>query len=289
MPISSEPLVDPAGDEQVARAECFHRLHHASSPLRLFNAWDHFSARVFTLAGAAAIGTSSFAVALARGYTDGQRIPWTVARHAIAEIVDAAGNVPVTADIESGQGPAPDDVATAIDDVMVAGVVGVNIEDSRPEAPGELFTTGDQCDRLRAARGAAERRSLPLFINARCDVYFGAHLPDTERLHHLLERATAYVEAGASGVFVPGLTDLDVLARLCDAIRVPVNVMLGPGIPGTSALADAGVRRISQGGMSFLQAAASLERAAKNYLAGYEETIDAVPAAHLLSELATRT
>jgi DNA-binding NarL/FixJ family response regulator len=142
---------------------------------------------VFTLAGAAAVATSSFAVALARGYQDGQRIPWATARDVIADIADAAGDVPVTADIEAGQGPAPSDVAAAVDDVITARAVGVNIEDSIPQASGELFTTEAQCDRLREVRAAAQRRSLPLFINARCDVYFGDGVPETERPRQLLE------------------------------------------------------------------------------------------------------
>lgn len=276
--------------DHVARAERFHRLHAAPEPIRLVNAWDRFSARVFRLAGAPAIGTSSFAVALARGYRDGQRIPWAVVRDVVAGIVDAAGDVPVTVDVEAGQGPAPSDVAAAVDDMIAAGAVGVNIEDSRPDAAGELVMTEDQCDRLRAARAAAERRSLPLFINARCDVYFGARLPAAERPRQLLERAAAYVGAGASGVFVPGLTDLDVLATLCRAVGVPVNVMVAPGLPGVEALAGAGVRRISQGGASFLLAAGYLERMTKAFLEGPYEAAggDVVPARHLVRNLVTR-
>jgi 2-methylisocitrate lyase-like PEP mutase family enzyme len=167
--------------------------------------------------------------------------------------------------------------------------VGVNIEDSLPDTPGELLTTQAQCDRLRAARAAAERRSLPLFINARCDIYFGARLVKTERPQQLLERAAAYAQAGASGVFVPGLTDLDVLARLCDAVGVPVNVMMGPRLPSAGALAGVGVRRISQGGVSFLLAAGYLERVTKAFLEGPYETAggDVAPAVHLIRDLAT--
>jgi 2-methylisocitrate lyase-like PEP mutase family enzyme len=283
--------VKPATEEHVARAERFHRLHDAPGPLRLVNAWDRLSARVFGLAGAPAIGTSSFAVALARGYQDGQRIPWALVRDVVADIVDAAGDVPVTADIEAGQGPAPSDVATAVGDVIAAGAVGVNIEDGRPDAPGQLFTTEAQCDRLRAARAAAERHALPLFINARCDVYFGARVGETERVQQLLERATAYVEAGASGVFVPGLTDLDVLTELCKTVSVPVNVMVSPGLPSVEDLAGAGVRRISQGGGSFLLSAGYLERMTKAFLEGPYETAggDVIPAVRLIPKLATRS
>ncbi len=289
--MSNQPSqLTSASREQVARAERFHRLHVTSTPLRLVNAWDRFSARVFALAGAPAIGTSSFAVALARGYRDGERIPWAVAREVAAEIVDAAGDLPVTADIESGRGRTPPDVAAAVDDVISDGAVGVNIEDSLPEIPGELFSTEDQCDRLRAARVAADRRSLPVFINARCDVYFGAKLADAERSPQLLDRAAAYAESGASGIFVPGLIDLDLLATLCHSVNVPVNVMMCPGLPSFEALASVGVSRISQGAASFVLAAGFLERTTKAFLEGPHETVggDVEPAAHLVPNLVTR-
>jgi 2-methylisocitrate lyase-like PEP mutase family enzyme len=280
----------PATEDHIARAVRFYRLHEGPEPLRLVNAWDRLSARVFRLAGAPAIATSSFAVALARGYGDGQNIPWAVARDVVADVVDAAGDVPVTADIEAGQGSAPSDVAAAVDDVIAAGAVGVNIEDSLPGHSGELFTTQAQCDRLRAARAAAERRALPLYINARCDVYFGAQIAETERPERLLERAAAYVDAGASGVFVPGLTDAGVLARLCAATGAPVNVMLWPGLPSIEALTEIGVRRISQGAASFLLDVGYLERMTKAYLEGPYETAggDVAPAVHLVPDLITR-
>jgi 2-methylisocitrate lyase-like PEP mutase family enzyme len=282
--------VKPVTEDHVARAELFHRLHDGPRPFRLVNAWDRFSTRIFRFAGAPAIATSSFAMALAHGYRDGQRIPWTVAREVVADMVDAAGDVPVTADIEAGRGPAPSDVVVAVDDVITAGAAGVNIEDRLPETRGELFTTEAQYDRLRAARAAAERRSLPLFINARCDVYYGARLAEAERPQRLLERATAYTEAGASGVFVPGLTDLDILARLCDTVGVAVNVMAYPGLPSVEALASAGVRRISQGGASFLLTAGYLERMTRAFLEGPYETAggDVAPAVHLVRDLVTR-
>jgi 2-methylisocitrate lyase-like PEP mutase family enzyme len=289
--MSNQPSkLTPANQEQVARAERFHRLHETPTPLRLVNAWDRFSARVFSLAGAPAIGTSSFAVALAHGYWDGQQISWTVAREVVAEIVNAAGDLPVTADIESGRGHTPSEVATTVDDVISVGAVGVNIEDSLPGSPGELFAPETQCDRLRAARAAAERRSLPLFINARCDVYFGAQVADAERPRQLLGRAGAYAESGASGLFVPGLTDLDLLATLCESVDVPVSVMMLPGLPSIGALTTVGVRRISQGGASFVLAAGFLERTTKAFLEGSLETVggDVEPAGHLIPDLVTR-
>ena len=152
-----------------------------------------------------------------------------------------------------------------------------------------MFATEAQCDRLRAARSVAERRSLPLFINARCDAYFGAQLAEAERFGHLLDRSAAYVESGASGVFIPGLTDLDLLATLCNTVNVPVNVMMLPGLPSIEALGGVWVRRISQGGASFLLTAGFLERTTKSFVEGPYETVggDVEPAVHLIPGMVT--
>lgn len=281
----SEPTID-----QTARAEAFRELHAGPAPLRLVNAWDALTARVFALAGAPAVGTSSFAVALSRGHPDGQRLPWTTVRTTIAEIVDAAGDVPVTADIEAGQGPSPEEVARAVTDVIEAGAVGVNIEDSLPDVPGRLVDVAAQCERLAAARASADATPVPLFVNARCDVWFGADAPSGsgDRLSEGLARAAAYVEAGADGVFLPGLVDAGTLATICREIAAPVNVMLWPGLPPVDELAAIGVRRISQGGAAFLLDVGYLEQMTKAFLEGPHDQAggDVVPAFHLIGSLA---
>jgi 2-methylisocitrate lyase-like PEP mutase family enzyme len=276
--------------DQTARAKAFHELHAGPAPVRLVNAWDALTARVFALAGAPAVGTSSFAVAMARGKPDGQQLPWATVRTVIAEIVDAADDVPVTADIEAGHGPAPGDVAQAVAEVIEVGAVGVNIEDSRPEAPGRLFAPAAQGERLAAARASADAAGVPLYVNARCDVWFGGAAgsgPD-EQLAEGLARAAAYVEAGADGLFFPGLIDADTLATVCREVPVPVNVMVWPGLPPVDELAALGVRRISQGATAFLLTAGYLERTTKAYLEGPHDQAggDVVPAFHLVGSLA---
>ena len=149
---------DPSESRTGSSGQRFHRLHETPTPLRLVNAWIAL-ARVFSLAGAPAIGTSSFAVVLAHGYWDGQQIPWTVAQEVVAEIVNAAGDLPVTADIESGRGHTTSEVAATVDDVISVGAVGVNIEDSLPGSPGELFRPGDS---VRSAASCVGRRGASL-------------------------------------------------------------------------------------------------------------------------------
>jgi 2-methylisocitrate lyase-like PEP mutase family enzyme len=275
--------------EQISRAERFHALHAPGAPLRLVNAWDAFSARVFANAGAPAIGTSSFAIALANGYQDGEHIPWSTVCDVAAAITDAV-DLPVTVDIEAGHGVTPEAVRASVTDVLARGAVGINLEDSRPDQPGTLFDVAAQCARIAAARGVADEIAVPLFINARCDVWFGAAIAPDDQYDAALARATAYIDAGADGIFVPGLTDRTTLAQLVVAVTAPINVMHWPGLPPFAELVDTGVRRVSQGGSAFLYAAASLERMTQAFLGDEPDAFggDLVPAFHLLPVLAYR-
>jgi 2-methylisocitrate lyase-like PEP mutase family enzyme len=227
---------------QVANAEKLRRLH-TDGVLILPNAWDAGSATVIERAGAQAIATTSGGIAWSLGRSDGQHLTRAVMIKRVREIV-AAVSVPVTADIEGGYGPRPEDVALTVTQVIAAGAVGVNIEDSR--APGgPLFDPADQAARIRAVRAAAAAAGL--FINARTDVFLAAVGAPQDRLDDVLARATAYAEAGADGLFVPGLVDLPTIAKLTAASPLPVNVMAGPGAPPVAELAAAGVRRVSVG------------------------------------------
>jgi len=278
-----------AVSEQITRAERFHALHASEAPVRLVNAWDALSARVFAASGAPAIGTSSFAVALANGYQDGQNIPWSAVCDVVRSITNAV-DVPVTVDIEAGQGGSPETVAAAVADVIARGAVGINLEDGIPGQPGALFDVATQRERVAAARAAADESTVPMFLNARCDVWFGASIAADDQLDAAIARTTAYVDAGADGVFVPGLTDLTMLRQLIEAVGVPVNVMHWPGLPPYEELVDAGVRRISQGGSAFLYAVANLECLTRAFLGDMPDTFGGglVPAFHMLPVLGYR-
>jgi 2-methylisocitrate lyase-like PEP mutase family enzyme len=270
------------------RADRFRSLHEGDEPLRLVNVWDLVSARVAELAGAPALATSSFAIAVAQGYPDGEHVPWPVVRELVARIVDAV-DVPVSVDIEAGRGAAPDAVAATVTDVVEAGGVGINLEDSHPDQPGALFTVDEQCERLAAARRVADADGVHRYVNARCDVWFGAAVAPEEQLAEGRRRVRRYVDAGADGIFLPGLVDVDDLRVMVDEAGVPVNVMLWPGVPPVAALRAAGVRRISQGAASFLVALGGLEQTTRSYLAAAApaepEPGAPMPAMHLVEPL----
>ncbi|WP_410658890.1 isocitrate lyase/phosphoenolpyruvate mutase family protein [Amycolatopsis sp. lyj-112] len=212
-------------------ARLFRSLHTPSNPLVLANAWDVASARLVEDAGAAAIATTSAGVAWSLGAPDGDRLERDRAVDLIARIVRASG-VPVTADIEGGYASTPEGVTETVAAVVAAGAVGINIEDGT-RSPEEVVP------RIAAARAASEA----LFVNARIDTFLMGlgGLPET------LERAAAYLRAGADGIFVPGVTDPAVITALVEGIDAPVNVMAHPGAPSVKELAELGVARVSVG------------------------------------------
>jgi 2-methylisocitrate lyase-like PEP mutase family enzyme len=244
------------------KAQLFHSLHVPGEPLVLFNAWDAGSARAVAEAGARAIATGSWSVAAAHGFADGEHLPFALARDNLRRIVGAV-EPPVTVDLESGYGDAPADVAATVAAALKDGAVGCNLEDSFP-ADGRLRETAGQASRLAAARQAANDAGVALFINARTDVFFQkpADAHDMAMVDAALERARAYADAGASGLFVPGVVADTLIARLAEASPLPVNIMVMPGVPGRARLAELGVARIShgpgpyRGAMQWLTAAA---------------------------------
>lgn len=237
---------------QQARAECFHALHHASQPLVLFNAWDAGSARAVAEAGAPAVATGSWSVAAANGFDDGEQLPLAFALDNLRRIVAAATaspyDLPVTIDLESGYGEAPGQVMATVAAALEAGAVGCNLEDSFP-ATGKLREATAQTARLAQARQAADAAGIALYLNARTDVFFQkpAAEHDVAMVDEALQRARAYAEAGASGLFVPGVVDEVLIGRLAKASPLPLNVMAMPGTPPRARLAELGVARISHG------------------------------------------
>ncbi|UVS80438.1 isocitrate lyase/phosphoenolpyruvate mutase family protein [Actinokineospora sp. UTMC 2448] len=242
-------------DNRNAKASAFKALH-AEGVLVLPNAWDAGSAALIARSGARAVATTSGGVSWALGRPDGQALTREEMAGQVRRIC-AAVDLPVTADIEGGYGPDPDDVAATVAAMIDAGAVGVNIEDS--VAPGQpLFGSDEQSRRLRAARSAAEAAGVPdLVVNARTDVYLFGIGAEEDRFDDVVARAEAYAEAGADCLFVPGLVDLEAVAALVKAVPLPVNVMAGPGAPTVAEFEAAGARRVSVG-TAISQAAYSL-------------------------------
>lgn len=249
------------------RAARFHALHQPGDPLVLFNVWDAGSAKAVAAAGAAALATGSWSVAAANGFDDGERMPLVLALDNLRRIV-AASSLPVTVDLESGYGETPEQVAATVSAALDAGAIGCNLEDSFPES-GALRDAADQAQRLAQARKAADTAGIALFINARSDVFFqkSAEAHDEGMVDEALDRARAYAAAGASGLFLPGLSDERLIARAVQGSPLPVNVMAMPGTPPMARLRELGVARVSHGPGPYRGAMQWLQDAARNAMA----------------------
>ncbi|MFB8134043.1 isocitrate lyase/PEP mutase family protein [Streptomyces mirabilis] len=258
-------------------ALAFRALHIPGRPLVLPNAWDTASARLVEEAGAAAVATTSAGLAWDLGTVDGDRLDRDRALGAVARVA-AAVRVPVSADIESGYAKDAAGVGDTIRAVLAAGAVGVNIEDALygREGGGEgddgedagdggrgpLRPVAEQAERIAAARAAADAAGVPLFINARIDTV----LRGAGGVEETLERAAAFLAAGADGIFVPGVVDPGTVKSLVAGVEGPLNVLAGPGAPSVAELAALGVARISTGSSIAQAAHAVVRRAARELL-----------------------
>lgn len=243
---------------QAEKARDFAALHVPGNPLVLYNIWDAGGAKAIAKAGAKALATGSWSVAAAQGYADGQAIPLDMALQIVSRIA-ATVDLPLTVDFEGGYAEAAAEAAANVTRVIEAGAIGINFEDQVVGGSG-LHTAEAQSERIAAVRQAAEAAGIPLFINARTDLF----LKEKDRGKHeglIAEaeaRAAAYAEAGASGFFAPGLVDPGLIGGLCKAVSLPVNIMMIDGAPATEALAAAGVARVSYGPAPYFEAMARL-------------------------------
>jgi 2-methylisocitrate lyase-like PEP mutase family enzyme len=255
----------------MTKAERFHALHVAGNPLVLFNAWDAGSARAIENAGALAIATSSWSVAAARGFGDGERMPRAIAIDALRQIA-AATQLPVTADLEAGYGSTAADVRETAALAIEAGAVGCNLEDAVGD-DGTLRDARGQATRIAAIRDAADAAGVRFFINARTDVFLQSDdAPQDDLVAEVVARARVYEEAGAGGIFTPGLEDLVPVAKLAGALSLPLNVMLTNPSADIRSFASCGVARISFGPAPYLAAMSALEAAAHNVFHSHPST-----------------
>ena len=241
-------------------AETFHGLHRKGDPLILFNAWDVATAKAIANTSPA-VATSSWAVASALGYADGEDVPLDMVTGLVSRMT-AAVSVPVSIDLEAGYGDTPDAAAASVTEILKAGAIGINIEDGLSGGKRQLVSPDQHAAKIKAVRETAQKLGIRLFINARTDPFllkFGS--PD-ECLNEAAKRAKAYADAGADGIFVPGLTDLVLIEKFALLTPLPVNIMVTQGVPEIPDLARVGVRRVSLGPWPMMAAMRDIEQAA---------------------------
>lgn len=243
---------------QVDKARRLAQLHSASEILRVVNVWDAVSAKTIAdLPETRAIATAGHSIAASFGYPDGE-VPLDVSLDMIGRIVAAAGELPVTADLDAGYGDAGETVRRAIG----VGVVGANVED-------RLKALDESVAAVEAIVAAGEAEGVPFVLNARTDAFVrGGGRPAEESLADAIERGRAYLAAGATTVFVPGILDADVTRALVEGIGDrKVSVI---GLPGALRAAEyeaLGVARISYGPMTQRVALTALQDVAADLYA----------------------
>jgi 2-methylisocitrate lyase-like PEP mutase family enzyme len=247
---------------QSDKARLFAGLHVKGDPVILYNIWDAGSAKAIADAGAKAIATGSWSVAAAQGFKDGEAIPLDLVLTIVSRIA-ASVDLPLTVDFEGGYAEDTETIAKNVTRLIAAGAIGVNFEDQCVGGTG-LYKPKVQHDRVKAVRRAAGTADLPLFINARTDLFLKESARDKHAglLADAKDRAASYKEAGADSFFVPGLVDPKLIADICEAISLPVNVMMKDGAPSLETLASIGVARISYGPGPYFSSMTAL---AENY------------------------
>ena len=219
--------------------ETFRSLHKQATPLRLPNAWDAGSARLFESLGASAVATTSAGVAWALGYADGRVMPVSEAIQAAARMVRVI-KVPLTYDIEHGYSDSPDEVASNVMRLVELGVAGINIEDG-PDAPKILAA------KIEAIKNAVSKAGGDLFVNARCDVFLAKLVEDSKLVEESIARAKQYAASGADGLFLPAIHKPEDIEAVVSATSLPLNAMAWPGLADAATLSKLGVRRLSAG------------------------------------------
>lgn len=220
----------------------FAALHVAGDPVILYNVWDPGSAAVVAAAGAKAIATGSHPVGDAAGFGDGEKVPlefvFDNARRIMAKV-----DLPLTVDFEGAYSADPDVGAVNVAALKATGAAGCNFEDQVVGGEG-LHPLPLQTRRIFAIRKTV---GDDFFINARTDLFIKNKEHDAVLLDEVIERGKAFADAGASGFFVPRLSDPRQAEKVVKAVPLPLNLIAFPDAPPNRQWADAGVARISHG------------------------------------------
>jgi 2-methylisocitrate lyase-like PEP mutase family enzyme len=233
----------------MSKFDDFARLHVPGEPLVLFNAWDAGSAAAVAKSAAKAIATGSASVSMANGFGDGQEVPLDFALANAARIVSAV-ELPVTVDFEGGYADDLDKLTANGRRLADTGAIGCNFED-QIVGTDRLYGIAEQVERITALRSGV---GDTFFINLRTDLFLKApaEAHDEALADQAIVRGQAYAQAGANGFFIPGLADLSLVKKICNAVELPVNAMHLPNGPTRAEWASAGIARVSHGPFPYM-------------------------------------
>jgi 2-methylisocitrate lyase-like PEP mutase family enzyme len=237
----------------------FHELHAREQLFVLPNPWDVGSAKLLAVIGYEALATTSAGLAWSLGKLDGQVTRAELLAH--VEDLAVATELPLAVDSERCFPDDPGGVAETVRLLAAAGAAGCSIEDWNP-VTGAIEELGLATERVAEAVGAARALDPPLVVTGRAE----NHLHGVDDLEDTVVRLSAYRDAGADCVYAPGLTRIQDIRRVVDAVGVPVNVLALPSAPPVAELARAGVRRVSSGSLLAAAAYGALAAAARELL-----------------------
>ena len=243
-----------ADSKQQEKAKQFYNLHHSGKLLILPNIWDCLGANLLESLHYPAIATASASVAFTNGYDDGQRISFDSVLALLKKIVSSV-SIPVSADIESGFAESDLQLEENTKQLLATGIVGINIEDTDKKT-NSILPVETQCEKIKLIKKVSQAVGVPLFINARADVYLrGKDFDSPEsKFEEALKRGRAYKAAGADCFYPIAMTRQEDIKRMVEQLQMPVNVITIPGIPELNVLNEIGVARVSLG-PSFLKIA----------------------------------
>lgn len=250
----------------------FLAMHVPGAPLVVPNPWDVGSALMLRELGFRALATTSSGYAATLGRADGRS--GREASIAYAGSLAAAAGVPVTADLENGSGDAPGEVARTVAAAAEAGLAGCSIEDFTGRRDAPIYGIAEAAERIAAAAEQAGR-GAGLVLTARAENF----LRGTPDLADTIARLQAFQEAGADVLYAPGLTRVRDVRAVVSSVDRPVNVLARPGLGAVTALAEAGVARVSVGGALMFSAYAAAAGYAQALLDGSEPAYFAAAAA----------
>jgi 2-methylisocitrate lyase-like PEP mutase family enzyme len=263
----------------------FRALHSKGNPFLLPNAWDVGSAVILESLGAKAVATTSAGYCFSRGQVDGGTLTRDEALAHAQDLVSVL-SVPVTGDFENGFGDAPEDVVETIKLSAEIGLAGCCIEDTA--LPGEEPYDYDlSVERIRAAASAAKSLQKDYVLIARAD---GLMLGQYD-LDEAIRRVQAFEAAGADGVYVPALPDIDAAQRLVDSVDVPVSILTSGSMAkySWSDFARIGAARLSTGGSLSRVAYGAAIKTMQNMQNGNFDGLTEAIAENRLNELLTKS
>ena len=229
---------------KVSNYQQFKQLHYSEEAFLLPNVWDAGSALVFQEKGFRAVGTSSAAIAGSLGYQDGEEMPFEDLLFVVSKICERC-DLLVSVDIEGGYSREAGKICENIEKLSNIGVVGINIEDSFvSDGERKLADLDSFSEIVRKIKDFCLQKSLEIFVNVRTDTYI-LDVPD--KISETIRRVKSYENAGADGIFIPCLTNLEEIKSLKQQTDLPINLMCMPDLPDFEELGKAGVKRISMG------------------------------------------